>query len=206
MNFLQKSGTQNTNSTLLQQIHGWGTNQNLLTKIWLTFFFAGLTGLFAQLRIYLPWTPIPITLQTVAVIASGLLLGKYFGLYSQVLYLVLGFVGIPWFANQQSGIAILYGPTAGYLIGFCLASFVTGWLLEKYSTSITSSRIVFLLLAFINFVSIYTPGLIYLYFWFSLTSVIQISFFQLLVVGFFPFVFGDIIKIAFITLVHSNNE
>ena len=206
MNFLQENKIQNTNHTLLQQIQSWQSNQNIQTKIWLTIFFAGLTGLFSQLRIYLPWTPIPITLQTVAVIASGVVLGKYFGLYSQILYLVAGIIGIPWFANQQGGIAIIYSPTAGYLIGFCLASFITGWILEKYSSSVTRSRTVFLLLAAINFICIYTPGLLYLYFWFSINSAIQLSFVQLLMIGFVPFVIGDIIKIAFITLVHSNNE
>ncbi len=193
-----------SNYTDVHQIRSWIQNQSLLVKIWLTIFFAGLTGLFSQFRIYLPWTPIPLTLQTVAVVISGLVLGKYFGLFSQILYLLIGFLGVPWFANQQGGYEIFLGPTAGYLIGFLFASFLSGWFSEKLSKKKTNPRLFLVVMLLINFIAIYTPGLIYLYLWFSIGNSMIISLVNLFLMGFIPFIIGDIIKIAIITIVHSN--
>ncbi|MHA1463026.1 MAG: biotin transporter BioY [Candidatus Heimdallarchaeota archaeon] len=204
MNYSQRKMDYYTNYSTIQQVRSWVQNQNLLAKVWLAIFFAGLTGLFAQLRIYLPWTPIPITLQTVAVVMSGLVLGKIFGLFSQILYLLIGFLGVPWFANQQGGFAIVLGPTAGYLVGFLFASFVSGWFSEKFSRKKSNSWLFLAIMLLINFTAIYIPGLIHLYLWVSISSSTAISMVNLFLMGFIPFVLGDIIKITFITIIHSN--
>lgn len=87
--------------------------------------FAGITGLSAQLRFYLPFTPVPVTGQVLAVLLSGILLGKEFGSLSQVFYISFGFLGVPWFAVYP------LVPTGGYLLGFIAAPFVIGLILEK---------------------------------------------------------------------------
>ena len=80
--------------------------------------FTLLTTLGAIVRIPLPNTPVPLTLQTVFVVLSGVALGARLGLASQLLYVALGTAGMPIFANGGSGIAYVTGPTAGYLLGF----------------------------------------------------------------------------------------
>jgi biotin transport system substrate-specific component len=85
---------------------------------------AGLTGLFAQVRVPLPWTPVPLTGQVFAVLLAGVLLGRRGGALSQGLYVVLGGVGVPWFAGWTSG--ALFGPTGGFLMAFVPAAALVG--------------------------------------------------------------------------------
>lgn len=91
--------------------------------------FAAITAVSAQLSITLPWiTSVPFTLQVFAVILTGLVLGASRGFVSQLLYLLLGAVGLPVFAQLRGGLSVLVGPTAGYLWAFPLAALVAGWL------------------------------------------------------------------------------
>ncbi len=69
---------------------------------------------------------VPLTLQTLAVVLTGLVLGPVRGAVAVALYLVLGFVGLPVFSRGQSGLQVLSGPTAGYLVSFIVAAFVVG--------------------------------------------------------------------------------
>ncbi|MCH7819743.1 MAG: biotin transporter BioY, partial [Candidatus Marinimicrobia bacterium] len=83
--------------------------------------FALLTALGALIRIPLPFTPIPITLQTFFVLLAGAMLGSKRGTLSQMVYVFAGAAGIPIFAGMSSGLALLAGPTGGFLAGFLLA-------------------------------------------------------------------------------------
>jgi biotin transport system substrate-specific component len=94
-------------------------------------FFVVLTALTARLTISLPFTPVPITLQTLAVILSGLVLGARGGAMAQLVYLGTIAVGLPVDAKGLGPI-VFFSPTAGYLIGFVLAAFVTGWLAQYF--------------------------------------------------------------------------
>jgi len=96
----------------------------------LTSLFAVLTALGAYLRVPLPFTPVPITLQTFFVYLAAAILGSRLGALSQVLYLFLGSVGLPVFAGGLAGFGVLTGPTGGYIIGFILGSYVMGRLIE----------------------------------------------------------------------------
>src|SRR6266550_3325730 len=90
--------------------------------------FAALTAVCAQLSVALPlMTSVPFTLQVFAVLAAGAVLGARRGALSQVVYLLLGAVGIPVFARMSGGLQILLGPTGGYLWSFPLAAAVVGW-------------------------------------------------------------------------------
>jgi biotin transport system substrate-specific component len=97
----------------------------VLERILFSLLFAGFTGLCSRLRIYLPFTPVPVTGQVFAVLLSGIVLGKGFGALSQLLYVGLGLLGIPWFVIGP------IGPTGGYIVGFITAPYLLGMLLEK---------------------------------------------------------------------------
>src|SRR5438093_7348200 len=89
------------------------------------------TALGAQLAIPLPWSPVPITGQTFAVVLSGALLGARRGFLAQALYLAEGALGLPVFAAGAAGPAVFAGPTAGYLMAFPFAAAVTGALVGR---------------------------------------------------------------------------
>lgn len=89
-----------------------------------------LTALLAQLRIDLPFTPVPITGQTLAVLLTGASLGAARGALGQALYVGLGVVGLPVYAGATGGWAVATGPTLGYLVGFVLAAAAVGRLAE----------------------------------------------------------------------------
>src|SRR5438093_5499711 len=89
------------------------------------------TALGAQLAIPLPWSPVPITGQTFAVLLTGAVLGARRGFLAQALYLAEGAMGLPVFAGGAAGVAKLMGPTAGYLIAFPFAAMLTGALAER---------------------------------------------------------------------------
>ena len=91
---------------------------------------AGFTGLVAQLTVRLPFTNVPITGQVFGVLLSGVLLGRHFGGLSQLLYVGLGSVGVPWFAGGGAGLPL--GPSGGYLIGFIPAAALMGWLTDRH--------------------------------------------------------------------------
>jgi len=88
--------------------------------------FALLTAGAAQVRVYLPTTPVPMTLQTAAVLSAGVVLGPRLGLASMALYLLLGMVGVPVYADGGSGLSVAFGATGGYLLGFVLAQPIVG--------------------------------------------------------------------------------
>jgi biotin transport system substrate-specific component len=94
-----------------------GRGEQAVRAVLLTVLFAVLTGVCAQLRVYLPFTPVPVTGQVFGVLLSGALLGGL-GSVSQLLYVLLGLAGIPWFVLGP------LGPTGGYIVGFVLAPLV----------------------------------------------------------------------------------
>lgn len=92
---------------------------------------AALTAIAAQLRFNVPWTPVPYTGQTGAVLLVGAALGWRLGATSMLLYVVAGLLGLPVFNGGASGIEQLLGITGGYLVGFVVAAALTGWLAER---------------------------------------------------------------------------
>ena len=90
--------------------------------------FITLCALAARVAVPLPFTPVPVTLQVLAVLLGALALGWRHAAAAQVAYLALGAAGLPVFAAGRAGWPTLVGPTAGYLYGFVFAAAVTGWL------------------------------------------------------------------------------
>jgi biotin transport system substrate-specific component len=93
--------------------------------------FALLTALAAQITIPLGFTPVPITGQTFAVLLAGGVLGSQRGALSMGLYVALGAIGLPFYADGSGGWTAATGATAGYLVGFIVAAFLVGLMAER---------------------------------------------------------------------------
>lgn len=144
-----------------------------------------LTGLMSQAEIRLPFTPVPITLQPLAVFLTGAALGSRRGALAMLVYLLEGCAGLPFFAGGAAGAARLVGPTGGYLLGFVPAAFVIGWCAER-GWDRTPWRAALAMLA--GSVLLFACGLA------------QLALFvpreRVLAAGLYPFVLGDLLKIA----------
>jgi len=148
--------------------------------------FIALTVAGAYIRIPLPFTPVPITLQTFFVILSGALLGRKLGLLSQAGYLLIGIFGLPVFTGGLYGFARLFGPTGGYLLGFALASFVIGKLLGNDDDA-PFIKILGAMLA--GLAILFTAGTI------QLAVIMHVSIEKAVALGVLPFIPGDMIKL-----------
>jgi len=171
----------------------WRHELSLSRKIALALGIACLTGLVAQIRIVLPWSPVPVTGQTFAVLLAGVLLGRWWGGISLAMYAGLGAAGVPWFTGLNSGLGYLAGPTGGYLLGFILAALFLGHFTDTYIRSRSFLSMLALML-FANFILIYVPGLLQLGLWLNLVRGEPAAFTTLLGLGAFPFIAGDITK------------
>jgi len=171
----------------------WRCELSIPKKLILALGLACVTGLIAQIRIMLPWSPVPVTGQTFAVLLAGVLLGKRWGGISLAIYAGLGAVGIPWFTGWGSGLGYLGGPTGGYIIGFILAALFLGYFTDTYVRSRSFLSMLALMLV-ANFILIYGPGLLQLGLWLNLVKGEPVSFTTLLSMGALPFIAGDITK------------
>jgi biotin transport system substrate-specific component len=146
---------------------------------------AGLIAISAQVQVPLPFSPVPVTGQTLAVLLVGASLGARLGAASVALYVAEGLAGLPVFAGGTSGLLRLSGPTGGYLIGFIAAAFVVGLLAERgWDRRVWTAAIAM----FVGEIAIYVFGLSWL------------SRFPLPVgvldAGLWPFVAGDVYKLV----------
>ena len=173
----------------------WNRELSLTNKVIIAFFMACITGIFAQIVIPLPWTPIPVTGQTFAVLMAGVVLGRYWGGMSMIMYIAIGIAGVPWFTGMTGGYSIIFGATAGYLLGFILAALFLGHFTDKYIKARSFKPMLGLMLL-ANFAIIYIPGLIGLGAFLYFAKGAIPSIWTLLVMGLLPFVIGDLIKIA----------
>ncbi len=144
-----------------------------------------LIALSAHLKVLLPFSPVPVTAQTFAVLMLGALLGAKRGGLAALAYIIEGAMGLPVFA-LGGGFAVLLGPTGGYLIGFIPAAYVTGFLAQKGWDRRIGTTV--LAMIFGNII-IYTFGLLWL------SRLMGISK-TVLSVGLYPFIVGDLVKIA----------
>jgi len=170
-------------------------NASNIEKVAMAFLMACFTGLLAQIVLPLPWTPVPITGQTMGVLISGLFLGKRFGVLSQVFYILGGIGGISWFGEMTSGLDVFLGSTFGYFIGFILAAALVGHFSEKYTHS-RKFRKMSIIMLIANFGCIYIPGLIGLSIWTYFASGSFPEVLTLLMMGLVPFILGDLLKIG----------
>lgn len=164
----------------------WRFESTFANKVVLAFGFACLTGLLAQIRFSLPYTPVPVTAQVFAVLLSGVILGKWYGGLSQGLYSGIGAAGFPWFNGLKGGMDVLSGVTGGYIIGFIAAALVIGWLTDRY----VRCR------SFIGLFSIMLLGiaLIYLFGVVQLSLILGVNAQRAIELGALPFIGVDVYK------------
>jgi len=141
------------------------------------------TALAARIAVPVPWSPVPLTGQTFAVLLSGAALGARRALLAQALYLVEGATGLPVFAGGMAGPLVFAGPTAGYLLSFPLAAAVTGLLAERGWDRRFGTMLAAMLL---GSAVILLSGLAVLSF------VVPVE--RLLLAGLLPFLPGDVLK------------
>ena len=143
----------------------------------------------AQIAVPVPFTPVPITLQTLFVILAGVVLGPRAGAASMALYVGMGAMGAPVFSNGGAGIAWLLGPTGGYLLSYPASAFLAGSIASPWRSRRGSAA--FLLAGLVAGVLLqYAAGLV------QLAALTGRPFGEVLAMGALPFLFGDAVKIA----------
>ncbi|MFB3923999.1 MAG: biotin transporter BioY [Terriglobia bacterium] len=151
--------------------------------------FGLLTAVLAQIEIRLPFTPVPLTGQTFAVLLSGAVLGARRGFASQASYLAAGAAGLPVFAGGASTFLHLLGPTGGYLWSFPFSAALVGWLVERGA----SRRVWKLALALLA-----ADALLLISGALWLRGLFAVPFREAALLGFYPFLIGDILKVALV--------
>lgn len=156
-----------------------GRGRDILLILLGSFFIAAL----AQLSIPLPFSPVPITGQTLGVLLAGMVLGSRRGAGSMLAYLAEGALGLPVFAGGNSGIPYMLGPTGGYLVGFVAAAWLVGALAERgFDRSLARTFLAFAL------------GSTVIYF-FGLAWLVRfVPWPETLAAGMMPFLIGDAVK------------
>jgi biotin transport system substrate-specific component len=159
---------------------------SVLTDALLVLAGAGFVAVAAQIEIHLGFTPVPITLQTFAVLLVGAALGSLLGVAALGLYLLLGMIGAPVYAGGESGWEWIEGATGGYLVGFVLAAGVAGLLAERQWDRRLATAVTALLT---GNVLIYVFGLPWL------AHVADLGWQETFEQGLYPFVVGDLAKL-----------
>nr|WP_317332976.1 biotin transporter BioY [uncultured Romboutsia sp.] len=150
--------------------------------------FASLTAILTQISIPLP--VVPLTMQIFAVALCGLVLGKRLGFISQIIYVLLGAIGLPVFAQFRGGLGIILGPTGGFILSFPIIAFVVGYFSEKFKSivGIMFGMICSLLISYII-------GTL------QFCLVTNSDFIKGLTICVVPFIIVDITKLSFATVV-----
>ncbi len=161
------------------------SEQNRLRQMVYAAMFGALTAVGAL--IVIPLQPLPITLQSFFTGLAGVLLGSRAGASSQVVYVLLGVIGLPVFAGGKSGVGTLLGPSGGYLLGFIVAAYIIGRVIESHR----DPGVVWTGMAVgLGYLAIYAVGTV------QLALITHFSWSQALLVGVVPFIFGDLLKLA----------
>ena len=178
------------------------SSSQMVKTIFLAFIGSILLAISSKIKI--PFYPVPMTMQTFVVVLIGLLYGWKLGVFTVTLYLFEGAIGLPVFAGTpEKGIGLVYftGPTMGYLIGFLLAVFISGYFFPKIKNSgqnvgslfgklIISAKLFMLFVA--SMLSIYILGII----WLSNF----VGWDKVLVLGVYPFLLAEIFNISILTV------
>lgn len=163
------------------------TQSSELRKMVFASLFAAMIAAGAYIKIPLPFSPVPVTMQPLFVFLAGSMLKSKWGTLSVLIYTLLGIAGLPVFAGGASGLGVILGPTGGYIIGFIIAAFVIGNLSEKSGKNDYLSNIFYI---GIGLVIVYVLGVA------QLAIVAKLDLLQAIAAGMLPFIPGDILKLA----------
>lgn len=146
--------------------------------------FAALTAVLAQFSI--PIGPVPISLATFSVFLAGGILGASGGLVSQVVYILLGAAGLPVFAGFSGGAGVIAGPTGGYIVGYAAGAWLIGLMTERFGRKVFPLAVSM------------AAGMAVCYFlgtvWFIIVT--KRTVWESMMICVFPFLIGDVLKIA----------
>jgi biotin transport system substrate-specific component len=154
-----------------------------LTDAFLVVIGSLFVGAMSQVSVPLPFSPIPITGQTFAILLLGLTYGKSLTVYTLILYLVEGISGWPVFAGGKAGLAVLMGPTGGYLIGFIFGGMLIA---ELVARGFGKSPIKVFFASLTGNIVIYAFGVLGLMRFMDFPTALSL--------GVFPFLIGDVVK------------
>jgi biotin transport system substrate-specific component len=158
--------------------------------------FTGLTAVGAFISI--PVGPVPISLQSLFVILSGLIIGPKLGALSQMLYIFLGLIGVPIFAGFTGGPQTLMKPSFGFIIGFLFASYIIGVIAHSYK-GISRKKI--WMGSLVGTIVVYLFGLPYMYYMLNIVMGQELSFGAIVQMGCLLFLPGDFAKFIIASVV-----
>ena len=161
--------------------------QSLHVMVW-TALMASLIAVGSFLSI--PLGPVPFSMQPLFIMLAGFLLGWPHGMIAALLFVAAGSIGLPVFAGGKSGLAVLFGPTGGYLIGFVLAAGAIGLLTQARKTEQTPGWALGLLAGLAGLALLYACGVL------NLIRVLDIGWHKALTIGFLPFILQDLVKLV----------
>lgn len=174
-----------------------GQGSTTTKKIVFTALFAALTAVCGFISIPVPGTPIPIVLQNMLVVLTGLMLGPVWGVCATLLFLLAGALGLPVFSGGTGGIARLMGPTGGFLYGYALATLVAGTIAQRPRYGGKDSAIRLIVATVSGFVVMYVPGVIHF------MRVMDKTFGQTMALCVVPYIPGDIVKAVLAVLISA---
>lgn len=146
--------------------------------------FASITSVLSQISIPIPFTTVPLTMQIFAVMLCGMVLGSKLSFISQVIYLLIGAMGVPVFSQMSGGVGAILGPTGGFLLSFPIIALMVGYASEKYK-----NKIVLLLTMVLALIVSYIIGTL------QFSIITNMSFIKSIMACVVPFVFLDLVKI-----------
>ncbi|MGB8454338.1 MAG: biotin transporter BioY [Anaerocolumna sp.] len=162
-------------------------NRKITTKeLTLIGLMTAITCILGPLSIPLPFSVVPISFTNLAIYFTVFLLGWKKGTISYLIYLLIGFVGVPVFSGFSAGPGKLLGPTGGYLVGFIFLAVISGFMIEKFKGKLYMYALGMILGLLVTY-ALGTAWLAYQ---------VDLTFYQGLLMGVIPFIPGDILKIA----------
>ena len=176
-------------------IRSWSRTEKNLLKFFSAALFAFLTILAADVKVPLPFTPIPMTLQTFIAPLAGGFLGAWWGAGSMLLYMILGIAGLNVFAAASGGMDFFFAPSAGYVIGFMVAAFTLGFVQDR-----TTKTLPMLAALIASHLAIFLCGFTGLMWNANMTAA------EAFAKGIAPFLIGDVFKLSasFVVLASYN--
>jgi len=162
------------------------TSSKLLLRISLTALFAALTA--AGAFVAIPIGPVPIVLQNLFALLSGLILGPLMGCAAVGLFLLAGLLNFPVFSGGGGGLVRFAGPTGGYLAGYLMAALIAGLIAGRPKAGASPSLPRIIAAVALGFLVVYIPGVA----WLKISR--SLSWTRALAAGFVPFIIGDVLK------------
>ena len=168
--------------------------ENLSKSIVFVALFAAISAISGFLAVPVPGTPVPIVLQNMMVVLSGMLLGPVLGTFSTLLFVVAGILGLPILSGGTGGFAKLMSPTGGFIVGYVISSLVAGLILGRPVYGKKVSIVKTIVAAFTGFVVMYIPGILHF------MNIMDADLKESLMLCILPYLPGDLLKLILCVL------